>query len=446
MPDLSVRRVLSVAWREFRYTALTKGFIIAAIGVPLLMVAVLAVVPAAMVSQFKPLEGSLAVVGGTESFARAIQASLDREAPSFEDPLADLVDGLGVDQRFLEEAQAGLKPSVSVEILPADTDVDRLREEVRSGTHLGFLTAPSTDPPETGTRQEVELFTAPDLSPRNSDVLGDIVAEAVVRERLSTLGEDYDRQRSLLRWPRMELRRLGQAAGEQGGTSKAQMLVPFVLMMLLWTAAFTGGNYLLTSTIEEKSNKVMEVLLSAVGPLELLWGKIIGLGGVALVILVMYGGLAVAGLFAFAMTDVLSLGMLLWSTYFFFVAYLSIAALMAAIGSAVNDLREAQTLMGPAMIVLILPMLLWMPISENPNGSLAVVASFIPPIVPFTMIMRLGATGDPVPLTQIVAAAVLGAASVVMLVWAASRIFRVGVLMQGKVPNPFELLRWIRQS
>ncbi len=446
MIDLSIRRILSVAWREFRYTALTKGFIIAAIGVPLLMVAVLAVVPAAMVSQFKPLDGTIAVVGGTESFSEAIRASTDQNAPSFEDPIAELVDGMGVDRRLLEDAQANLKPSVAATILPRDTDIEQLREEVRSGIYLGFLIAPSFIPPEKGVRQELELVTAPDLSPRNSDVLGDIVAEAVVRQRLSSLGKDYDAERSLLRWPRMELRRLGQSTGEQGGTTKVQILVPFILMMLLWTAAFTGGNYLLTSTIEEKSNKVMEVLLSAVGPLELLWGKIIGLGGVALVILVMYGGLAVAGLFAFAMTDILSLGMLLWSMYFFFIAYLSIAALMAAIGSAVNDLREAQTLMGPAMIVLILPMLLWMPISENPNGSLAVVASFIPPIVPFTMIMRLGTTGDPVPLIQLVAAAVIGAVSVVTLVWAASRIFRVGVLMQGKVPNPIELLRWIRQS
>ena len=446
MLDLSARRILTIAWREFRFTALTKGFIIAAIGLPLLMVGVLALVPAAVVSQFKPLEGSIAVIGGTESFARAVQAAVEHESPAMDDRISDLVDGIGFDQRILQEAQVNLRPSLEVVLLPADTDVEALREEVRSGAYLGFLPAPSTTPPATGDRQEVELVTAPDLSPRNSEVLGDVVAEAIVRQRLGAMGEDYERQRTMLRRPRMDLRRLGQAAGEQGGTTQAQMLVPFVLMMLLWTAAFTGGNYLLTSTIEEKSNKVMEVILSAVGPLELLWGKILGLGGVAFVILVMYGGLAVAGLVAFAMTDVLSWTMLLWSTYFFFIAYLSVAALMAAIGSAVNDLREAQTLMGPAMIVLILPMLLWMPISENPNGSLAVVASFIPPIVPFTMIMRLGATGDPVPILQLLAAGVLGALTVLVLVWAAARIFRVGVLMQGKVPNPVELLRWIRQS
>ena len=446
MLDLSARRILTIAWREFRFTALTKGFIIAAIGIPLLMVGVLALVPAAVVSQFKPLAGSIAVIGGTESFTRAVQATLQDDSPAIDDRISDLVDGIGFDQRILQDAQVNMRPSLDVVLLPADTDVEELREEVRSGDYLGFLSAPSTAPPATGDRQEVELVTAPDLSPRNSEVLGDVVAEAIVRQRLAAMGGDYDRQRTMLRRPRMELRRLGQEAGEQGGTTQVQMLVPFVLMMLLWTAAFTGGNYLLTSTIEEKSNKVMEVILSAVGPLELLWGKILGLGGVAFVILVMYGGLAVAGLVAFAMTDVLSWTMLLWSTYFFFIAYLSVAALMAAIGSAVNDLREAQTLMGPAMIVLILPMLLWMPISENPNGPLAVVASFIPPIVPFTMIMRLGATGDPVPLMQLISAGVLGAVSVMALVWAASRIFRVGVLMQGKVPNPLELLRWIRQS
>jgi ABC-2 type transport system permease protein len=239
--------------------------------------------------------------------------------------------------------------------------------------------------------------------------------------------------------------RLGQE-GVESEDSELRMIVPFGFMMLLWIATFTAGNYLLTSTIEEKSNKVMEVVLSAVGPLELLWGKILGLALVSVVILFTYGGLAIAGLAAFAMADLISIELLLWCGLFFLIAYFTIAALMAAVGSAVNDLREAQSLMGPVMLVLIVPMLLWMPIGENPNGMLATVASLVPPVLPFAMVMRLGAATEPIPVWQLLLGAGIGIGSVITFVWAASRIFRVGVLMQGKAPTPLELLRWIRQA
>ena len=128
------------------------------------------------------------------------------------------------------------------------------------------------------------------------------------------------------------------------------------------------------------------------------------------------------------------------------VAYFTIASIMAAVGSAVSDLREAQTLIGPVMIILMIPFLLWMPISENPNGTVAVICSFLPPIQPFAMIMRLAASTEPIPTWQTSLGAIIGLLSVFGFVWTASRIFRVGVLMQGKPPTPLELLRWIRRA
>ena len=191
---------------------------------------------------------------------------------------------------------------------------------------------------------------------------------------------------------------------------------------------------------------MIEVVLSAVGPLQLLWGKILGLALVSLVILFTYGGLAIAALTALAATDLLAWSTLAWAVIFFLIAYFTIAALMAAIGSAVNELSEAQTFMAPVMIVMILPMLLWAPIAENPDGTLATVSSMLPPILPFAMVMRIGSATEPIPIWQMLLSTGLGIASVAVLVWAASRIFRVGILMQGKPPSPLELLRWIRQT
>ena len=259
-------------------------------------------------------------------------------------------------------------------------------------------------------------------------------------------GEDFEEVQTMLDRPSIDVRRFGEDGAADAEESKLRMIVPFGFMMLLWIATFTAGNFLLTSTIEEKSNKVIEVVLSAVGPLQLLWGKILGLALVSLVILVTYGGLAIASLTALALTDLLAWSTLAWAVIFFLIAYFTIAALMAAIGSAVNELSEAQTFMAPVMIVMVLPMLLWAPIAENPDGTLATVSSMLPPILPFAMVMRIGSATEPIPIWQMLLSTGLGIASVALLVWAASRIFRVGILMQGKPPSPLELLRWIRQT
>ena len=175
----------------------------------------------------------------------------------------------------------------------------------------------------------------------------------------------------------MEVVRITET-GEQGDLLELRINIPIALKMLLWTIAFTSGNYLLTTTIEEKSSKVMEVLLSAVSPMQLMAGKILGQAAVASLMFVMYGGIAVIGLFTLAMTDLLSLQLLLLSFAYFVIAYFTIATLMAAVGSAVSELRDAQSLMGPAVLVLYLPLVLWIPINNNLSSVFAVVTGFIP--------------------------------------------------------------------
>ena len=215
-------------------------------------------------------------------------------------------------------------------------------------------------------------------------------------------------------------------------------------MMLIWIATFTSGNYLLTTTIEEKSNKVMEVLLSAISPMQLLAGKILGQAGVSAVILCMYGSAALAGLVTFALLDLIPFSHLLMFVIFFVIAYFMIATIMAAVGSAVSELRDAQSLMGPVMLILIIPLALWPVLSEHPNGMIATISSFTPPLLPFVMILRVTASTEPVALWQIVLSIGIGFGSVIVMVWMCARIFRIGILMQGKPPNIIQLVKWIR--
>ena len=130
---------------------------------------------------------------------------------------------------------------------------------------------------------------------------------------------------------------------------------------------------------------------------------------------------------------------------FFLIAYVTVGALMAAVGSAVNDMREAQSLQGPVMITLIIPYMLWFPISRDPNSLFATIISFLPPVSPFVMMLRITST-EPPPTWQVLLSILVGLAGVYVAVWAAAKIFRIGLLMFGKPPNLITLIRWVRMA
>jgi ABC-2 type transport system permease protein len=178
--------------------------------------------------------------------------------------------------------------------------------------------------------------------------------------------------------------------------------------------------------------------------MQLLGGKILGQAMVAAVMLLMYGGMIGVGLSALAMLDLIGWDLIAYLVLYFVMAYFMVSAMMVAVGSAVTNLQEAQALMTPVMLVMIVPMMLWMPVSDSPNGTIATVTSLIPPLVPFIMILRVSTATEPVATWQVVASLVIGYGGVFAMVWAAARIFRVGILMQGKPPTPRELLRWVR--
>jgi ABC-2 type transport system permease protein len=106
---------------------------------------------------------------------------------------------------------------------------------------------------------------------------------------------------------------------------------------------------------------------------------------------------------------------------------------------------EAQSLLGPIMMILIIPMMLWMPILRNPNSDFATAVSFVPLLNPFVMVLRI-AGSEPIPTWQIPVSIGVGIITVVVMVWLCAKIFRVGVLMYGKAPNFATLLKWVRMA
>ncbi|MCH8259818.1 MAG: ABC transporter permease [Planctomycetes bacterium] len=337
-----------------------------------------------------------------------------------------------------------------------DATVDALRARVLSGdlVALAIITEAVLEVPDPNAkardRARFELLVPEGIDNDHTSFIEDRIGEAVVRVRAKRAGHDPDAMLAILKRPRSTTRTILEGGVEREESGKLReiraLIIPMAFMMLLWIAVFTSSQHLMMSTIEEKSNRVMEVLLSAVSPFQLMAGKIIGHGLVGLLIMSIYSGLAIISLVAFTMMHVIDLSDLAFLFVFFIMAYFMIASIMAAVGSAVTDIREANTLIMPVMIVVMIPLMLWMPISQAPNGTLATVCSYIPPAIPFVMILRVASDEGVKPLWEIPLTIVWGFACVLGMVWMAAKVFRVGVLMYGKPPSPLQLLKWLRYA
>jgi ABC-2 type transport system permease protein len=334
---------------------------------------------------------------------------------------------------------------ITVVRVPLSADLQQEQARVQSGEILGLVEIPvellQATPPA-GVDISVLVPTA---SPaKTTAMLGRVAREATVTARVAAAGGDLAAVRALLSSPTAATARVSNQGQRSAERLEVRVILPAAFMFLMWIASFSSANHLLTSTIEEKSSKVIEVLLSATSPLELLAGKILGQSLVGLLMLGMYGIAGLAGLTLLAMTDLVDVFTILLFVAWFLLGYFMSAAMMAAVGSAVSDLREAQTLVSPVMLLMMLPLMLWLPISENPTGIIATVASFIPPIGPFVMVLRTTGAVEGIPSWQVAVALLINAAGAIGLVWLGARIFRIGILMQGKPPTPLELLRWAR--
>jgi len=146
-----------------------------------------------------------------------------------------------------------------------------------------------------------------------------------------------------------------------------------------------------------------------------------------------------------AMFGLLDPSLLVFLFMFFLITYVIMGSIMAAIGSAVNELREAQSLMTPVTLFMMIPWLFWYPISRDPNSLFAIIISFVPPMNAFAMLLRLTSTSPP-PMWQVWLSIAVGIAAAGGALWFASRIFKIGLLMHGRPPNFATLVRWARQA
>ncbi|MCY3845961.1 MAG: ABC transporter permease [Acidobacteria bacterium] len=457
-------RILQVALRDFLAVVATKGFLFGLVTMPAVAGIMVVVGPRLFDDGDYRIVGEYAVVDPTGDVAARMRAAVEPEAVARR-RLAGVRRAMGQVPEAVRRvapdavpqslaAAAGPVPEVSLTLLPADTDLDAAREWLQGNAdgpdeprrvaliviHDDAVRGGEPD----GALGTYDLYVHPGLDDRDIDFCHEVVREAIVDARAAAHGIDRSAIDRLLDVPRQSSVTVGAGAdGETvGGLNR---FLPMAYMMLLFIGIMVGGQNMLASTVEEKSNRVVEVLLSAVSPMELMAGKLLGAVAVSLVMMAFYVGIGLALLASFSLLGLIDPWLILYLVIFFLLGFLVIGSLMLAAGAAVNDMNEAASLQAPLMVVIMVPWLVSPAVARSPESTLAYVVSFAPPINTFGMLIRMASTQPP-PWWQVWLSIAVGAASVVGAVWIAAKVFRIGLLMYGKPPDLRTLMRWVRAA
>jgi len=462
-----MRFVFLVAWREYAENAKTKGFWIGLFMFPLILfvsisVSVLLQTKGAPIRHYvlvdqsgkfaSVVESSLAQLkSGSQAGARASNApprSFQAAAlPAGIDPNADLASLARELKPYLRREKNVTADGRGVELyaamlIPRDIEKRIVRPHAgpqaanaAGGGGIEYWSANLAD----GTlREAVEQAVNKEI--RRREYLARGLDAAAIREVEQT------------RAPFASLNPNKEAGQEAvSGADIVRQWAPSGFVYLLWVAIFAISQMLLNNIIEEKSNRIIEVLLSSVTPGELMMGKLFGIAAIGLTMVGVWmaslfgalvwksgGASEITGQLLLALRTSNLIPMFL---LYFLLGYLLYATLILALGSVCNTLKEAQSYMGMVTMLMMVPMLTMPFIPKDPNGTLARVLSWIPIYTPFTMMNRVNAHPQ---LFDLIGTTLLLLASTAAALWMAGKIFRIGILRTGQPPKIMEMLRWIK--
>lgn len=491
---MSAEHIRLVAGREYLENVRTKGFWFSLLGLPVLLL-LLAALPALLLASSDPtarftivdrsgwLGDRILTKLVTDDMVLAVDAlrsdvpGQSAESTSLLDAVASLSDADA--DKLIERAAplaaallrdgGTINRSETMDERFADWFVDRRPELARLTPDAALVRYPYVASPGTNaaelrravlSEQLLGYFVIPDDPVASSDGavyvtsrltqtglrswFDGMVSELVRDQRLRERNIDA----ATVAWVNQPME-FGIVALAEDGESDASTLsraieqwAPALFVYLLWIAIFAVSQMLLTSTIEEKANKLAELLLSSVSASDLMLGKIVGIALTGLTVVGVWCVLATPMLLL--LPDLVNVADLDLSTLvtspsylpafllYFVLGYLFYGTALSAIGAQCNTLKEAQTLLLPVQLILFTPLALMLPIARDPNGTMAVVLSYIPPLTPFVMMNR--AAGPPSTLTYIVTT-LLMILSILAMARLAQRLFAKGMLQDGGPPT-----------
>jgi ABC-2 type transport system permease protein len=422
------RNVWVVTRREYLSRVRTRAFWLATLVFPVLILAVFAL---PMVFLTRTLGSQrLAVVDETGRVAPRLAARFEG-------------------QRQINSEIARFELVVVPPVADPEAQRRELDRRVLAGDIQAWLHIRSSDL----TEGRVEYRSSNVSNVLTQTLLANEIGSVVRRLRLEEAGYDPVRVGDLSRGVELATVRIS-AGGSRAERGQARFMLAYALCFLLYTILAIYGAQVMNGVLEEKSSRVVELVVSAIRPFELMLGKLIGIGGVGLTQLSIWIGAillftAPVGLAALGATGpraipALEPGLALHFFAFFLVGYFVYASVYAAIGAAFNSIQEAQQFAFVAVLILIASVAFFIPVMDDPDSTLAVTASLIPIFSPLIMLLRIAVTSPP--LWQIALSYALALLFTLFMVWACARIYRVGILMHGRKPSLREIWRWLRYA
>jgi ABC-2 type transport system permease protein len=420
-------KVLVVAKRDYLSRVRTPGFWIATVAIPVLMGAWI-ILPSLIMSKSR---------GGLHL---AVVDETGKVAPSL--------------VREMSAPEGGDEPAVDLhlDVLPTEADVAAQRSaldaRVLAGKLDGWLWIPKT----VFEKNQVEYHGATLSNIITLGRLERVITRIVGQQRLAAGGYDAEAVKKLV--ADVDLDRLKVTAkGGERGHGMGDFLVPIFLFAILYTTVMIYGQMVMQGVLEEKANRIVEVVASSATPTELMAGKLIGVCSVALtqiaVWLVSVSLLTVprmmAGMSASGV-EIPNIPPAVIAHFFghFLLGFIFYSSFFALVGAAFNTPQEAQQLVSVATIFLAAPFFFFIPVLNDPDSTLAVVTSLIPMFTPTVMMLRIAVKMPPA--WQIALGYAGALAADAAMIWLCARVYRVGILMYGKRPTLAEIWRWTRYA
>jgi ABC-2 type transport system permease protein len=423
-----MRKIWLIVKREYITRVRTKAFILGTLALPLLSISILVV--------------SIFLSGGTTAYSVRIV-------------ILDDVGGLGgAVQKALEQNKSVAQPEVRiVQVVehPSPNLEGYFNSQVRNDELDGVLVLPKG---MTNGKAAAQFHAK---SMHALALLGPIeraVSDAIIARRLRAEGKRADAMRNMFTLARVQL--LNPSSQEQQDPSETDIAIAIIAGMILYMTLIVYGMSTMHSVMEEKSTRMIEILVSSIKPIDLLTGKILSVGAVALtqylVWVVTIGALfaSAASFTAFLRPGAvvprihLSSTLLIYLVVFFLAGYFLYSALYAAAGAIVSTDEEARQAQMPLTLLILCSFMLFNVILNDPNSTLSVVLSLTPFLSPILMTLRVAMQHPP--LWQIVLSLAFSIATTVYVIRISAKIYRVGILMYGKRPSLKELRRWLRYS
>lgn len=422
-------RIWIIARREFLVTVRRKGYVFAVLGLPLMFAVIFALTFLTTESAERSSQLISAPIGIVDR-AHVVDFTLANSPVEGERSVPPL--------DLLKKAVGVSSPRIV-----ACSDVQKASLDVRDGK-LSVLYVIPSDYLSTGEivcySPERGIFT--ELAGHDRSRLYSLIRASLMKNRV----DDTVRQRVLSPglMKHMKISKYGEIRSTEESFQKAELLGPFAMFLLFTMSIFFSSGYLLQSITEEKQNRVIEVIWSSVEPMQLLIGKIIGLGAAGLLQVAFYVTMfAVPSLGTVAFFKV-NLTTILLSLLYFVLGYLLFAGLMAGTGILGSSPQESGQMAAFWTLLSISPMFFLATISESPNSWLSRLLSYFPLTSPVTMLLRM--TSSQVPWIDVAISVVTLTFSIFVAVKGAAKLFRAAALMYGKRPNLGEIYRWLREA